>query len=156
MGDLQDGWLAFESADSRRRLAPYPARWISVSLEELEELCRCAQPVIRRKTSPSGEHQALVAEAVETAAMHEDDPTVTFTTARGRLWAVRPLERVRITGGGTETVLRFSSEDTEVDLAGFPDNWRRASVAEFALMVLDARPPTLRAGSPQRRISDRE
>ena len=28
MGDLADGWLAFESADEKRRLAaPYPAEW---------------------------------------------------------------------------------------------------------------------------------
>lgn len=34
-----DGWLAFSTAGERRRLAPYPADWIDMSAEQLEQLC---------------------------------------------------------------------------------------------------------------------
>lgn len=84
----------------------------------------------RRKTGPSGEHRRLTAETIERAAMREDDPAVRFTTVCGRLWTVRLMERTKASGEGTETVLRFSSENTEIDLADFPEDWRDARVAE--------------------------
>ena len=36
---LSRGWLAFESAGDKRRLAPVPAGWESLSDAELEALC---------------------------------------------------------------------------------------------------------------------
>src|SRR3712207_7555494 len=59
MGDLADGWLAFESATEKRRLAaPYPANWASLPIPDLEALCRQAPPVvIRPSRSISGEHR---------------------------------------------------------------------------------------------------
>ena len=41
-GGLENGWLAFESSGERRRLAPIPTGWESVSEKELELLCRRA------------------------------------------------------------------------------------------------------------------
>ena len=41
--ELANGWLAFQCADVRRRLAPIPPRWQTLSDEELCELVRRAQ-----------------------------------------------------------------------------------------------------------------
>jgi len=41
---LSRGWLAFESASDRRRLAPIPPGWDSLSDAELEALCARAVP----------------------------------------------------------------------------------------------------------------
>jgi hypothetical protein len=40
--DIGDGWLTFESATSRRRLAPVPPDWERVPPERLELMCRAA------------------------------------------------------------------------------------------------------------------
>lgn len=60
LGDLRDGWLAFESlSDSgKRRLAKYPADWMTLSDDQLEALLETAfdAPVRKRATgqdSPS-------------------------------------------------------------------------------------------------------
>lgn len=42
---LRDGWLAFESTDQRRRLAPVPEHWRSMGEEELRELLSQAHVV---------------------------------------------------------------------------------------------------------------
>jgi len=39
---LRSGWLTFESATGRRRLAPIPPHWEEASVERLEQLCRIA------------------------------------------------------------------------------------------------------------------
>jgi hypothetical protein len=48
---LKDGWLTFESATSRRRLAPIPPGWQEAPLERLQLMCRAAEPV-RRTPDP--------------------------------------------------------------------------------------------------------
>ena len=42
---LADGWLCFEVGGERRRLAPVPADWESLSPEALERLRECAARV---------------------------------------------------------------------------------------------------------------
>ena len=42
------GWLTFESADVRKRLAPAPRGWEEASVERLELMCRAAEEVRRR------------------------------------------------------------------------------------------------------------
>ena len=56
-GDFEGGWLAFESADAseRRRLPGYPSDWYHLANENIEALCRDAQPVTRRKRGTSAE-----------------------------------------------------------------------------------------------------
>lgn len=52
LGELRSGWLAFETLDgrARRRLAPFPADWISVSDSEIERLLEQAiEAPIRRR-----------------------------------------------------------------------------------------------------------
>lgn len=46
---LMKGWLAFESDDARRRLAPIPEGWHLLSDEELRELWQTAERLPRRR-----------------------------------------------------------------------------------------------------------
>ena len=50
--ELRDGWLTFDSAEDRRRIAPIPKGWESFTDERLELACRAALSV--RKSDPSG------------------------------------------------------------------------------------------------------
>lgn len=40
---LEKGWLAFVSAEGKRRLAPFPAEWDVADTSELERLCAAAR-----------------------------------------------------------------------------------------------------------------
>lgn len=40
---FRQGWLAFESSNELRRLAPIPADWESLSVDELRRLCQRAE-----------------------------------------------------------------------------------------------------------------
>jgi hypothetical protein len=51
LGEYGDGWLCFESAAERRRLARYPARWEELSDQELCRLLGAAAIVPTRKSS---------------------------------------------------------------------------------------------------------
>ena len=42
------GWLTFESASTRKRLAPIPRGWEEASVERLDLMCRAADVVKRR------------------------------------------------------------------------------------------------------------
>jgi hypothetical protein len=56
MREWQDGWLCFESADHRRRLASFPPSWEDLADEEMEKLLERSQSVKRRKSGEtSGE-----------------------------------------------------------------------------------------------------
>jgi hypothetical protein len=156
MGNLSDGWLAFESESERRRMpAPYPGDWTDLSIPALEALCRSAPLAnARRARTPSGENAAFVAAAADQAALAEAQRT--FTSPRGRTWTVRPHECLR-PDGERQVVLRFTADDIVVDLPKWSQGWREASVEQYALMLLDAEPPR-RPGTgrtPQRRRDDR-
>ena len=47
---MRGGWLAFQSAAGKRRLAPIPPGWADAPEPRLEELCRLAQPVAGNET----------------------------------------------------------------------------------------------------------
>lgn len=49
LGDYGEGWLCFESAAERRRLARYPADWDSLSDQQLSVLLATAAIVAPRK-----------------------------------------------------------------------------------------------------------
>ena len=156
MGDLRDGWLAFESTTERRRMAPpYPSDWMELSLPALETLCYSAPLVTSRKArTPSSEHRAFVAAAADQAAVAEGQRT--FTSPRGRTWTVRLHECLK-PDGARQVVLRFTADDIVVDLGTWPGDWRDASVEQYGLMLLDADPPRRpgKGRSPQRRRDDR-
>jgi hypothetical protein len=158
MADLRDGWLTFESGTEKRRLeAPYPAEWTTFTIPQLEELCRRASLVIRRRArTPSGERRAISAAEIEREAINEAGSRVTFMSPRGREWTVRVHECLD-KEGNPETVLRFTTGDIVVELPQWPADWRTATVKDFALMLLDANPPRRRGKGegPQRRHDDR-
>lgn len=72
--DFQEGWLVFESAHERRRLAPYPSQWADFSVDDLEALVAMATPSpsrLAREASgsfPRVEEKRALAENVEAAA----------------------------------------------------------------------------------------
>jgi hypothetical protein len=158
MANLQDGWLVFESGTEKRRLeAPYPAEWLTFGIPQLEELCRRASLVIRRRArSASGERRAVSAAEIERKAIKEAGSRVTFTSPGGREWTVR-IHECLDKSGNPEVVLRFTADDIVVELPRWPDDWRTSTVKEFAMMLLDANPPRRRAKGegPQRRREDR-
>ena len=45
---LAAGWLCFECGEQKRRLAPIPPGWESLSTAALEQLCHTAPPVQRK------------------------------------------------------------------------------------------------------------
>jgi hypothetical protein len=51
LGEYGDGWLCFESATERRRLARYPVRWDELSDSELATLLKAAAVVRGRKST---------------------------------------------------------------------------------------------------------
>jgi hypothetical protein len=158
MANLQDGWLVFESGKEKRRLeAPYPGEWTKFTIPQLEELCRKASLVIRKRApTPSGERRAVSAMEIEKVAIAEQEGRVTFVSPGGREWTVR-IHECLDKEGNPSTVLRFTADDIVVELSKWPDDWRTATVKEYALMLLDANPPRRlgRGKGPQRRRDDR-
>lgn len=140
MADMQDGWLAFESPMEKRRMgAPYPADWKEMPLPALEELCRSAPVVSGRKPrTVTGERQAFVAAAADRAVIEEAQRK--FQSPQGREWTVRPHECLD-KHGKPEFVLRFTAADVVVDLPDWPVNWRDLVTEQYALLLLDAKPP---------------
>lgn len=53
LGEYSEGWLCFEGANSRRRLAHFPQNWDKLSDKELLRLLDSAQVVRARKTAPA-------------------------------------------------------------------------------------------------------
>jgi hypothetical protein len=159
MADLQDGWLVFESGDEKRRLeAPYPPNWTSFPLHQLEELCGRASLVVRRKSqTPTGQRRAISAAEIEGDAIRESGASRTFHSPKGREWTVR-IHECLDAAGASSMVLRFTAGDIVVELPEWPNDWRSATVQEYALMLLDANPPrrTKNGDGPRRRYEDRE
>jgi hypothetical protein len=58
--EFKDGWLLFQSEETRKRLAPYPKNWRELSADQLEELCRQARQELARPTT--GEYRAIESE----------------------------------------------------------------------------------------------
>jgi hypothetical protein len=46
------GWLCFESADEKRRLAPVPEGWERADDDTIEQWCCIAKPVTRHNSKP--------------------------------------------------------------------------------------------------------
>jgi hypothetical protein len=158
MGNLQDGWLVFESATEKRRLeAPYPGDWMSFTLPQLERLVdRATRVTWRPPQSATGQQRAARLSSLERDAMDSADAERTFTSPGGREWRVR-VHECTDRAGTEQRVLRFTTEDIVVELARWPAHWQNATVSEFGLMLLDANPPRRRekGEGPQRRREDR-
>jgi hypothetical protein len=149
LGEYQEGWLAFESANERRRLSSWPEDWASLSDEELAALCERAKPAPRRSAqeTDSGAFRRLA----ETGTLGKEQevrraesdglPLLrTFSGPSGRHWMVTPRDIG--SGAGATTVLRFTSSDGEVlDLDQWPDDWDRYPAAQLVELARRAHPP---------------
>jgi hypothetical protein len=62
--EFAGGWLLFETAGEKRRLAPYPDDWAHLSVQQLEESCLHASRV---DPVPSSSWFFPVARAAETS-----------------------------------------------------------------------------------------
>ena len=170
MREWQDGWLCFECADQRRRLATYPPAWEDIPDKELEQLLDRSQPVRRRKsgevsgeftrTPAAGSGASGTAADVERplsqsrpaagrmtpASGTEQTRTRTVTDSRGRVFVVG-LYRIpqEPTASGKVptspgTVLRFISGSIVLDLDDWPDDWDRYTESQLMGLLDRAQP----------------
>ena len=176
--DFQEGWLVFESADERRRLAPFPSQWDSLPVEDLEQLLGRA---VRVSTRPSGEtrigafrrmEEERIRREEEAAASRpaasqgaEAEPDVvvppwrTFTGPSGRLWTAGVVERDDPSLPNDERrTLRFTADDgASCELHPFPDDWARLTRERLLDLLARATPMKDDApdgGAPRRRRQD--
>ncbi len=83
---LEKGWLAFVSAEGKRRLAPFPTEWRASSEGELRQLCsvaRVAQPAPHSWLGASSRPGSLAAKMTSVPAPDEAGPTL--SAAEGSL-----------------------------------------------------------------------
>lgn len=149
LGEYQEGWLAFESASERKRLAAWPENWASLSDGELEALCERAKPAPRRSAQET--HSGAFRRLAETGTLgreqeaHRTDAEApallrTFSGPSGRHWMVTP--RALGSDAHATLVLRFTSSDGVVlDLEQWPDDWDRYTPAQLVELARRARPP---------------
>ena len=150
LGEFEEGWLAFECATARRRLAHWPKDWATKSDGELEQLCGSASLVTRRSGPLPGERQtgAEASKSEEQATMAP--VSLSFAGHDGRQWMVTTV--MADVGGEEATVLRFTASDgTVLDLEEWPDDWMRFTPLQLADMARRAHPPRPASGEPQPR-----
>jgi hypothetical protein len=100
---LEGGWLAFVSSTGKRRLAPYPPLWESVSAKELELLCDAARrarptqlPIGRPRLMPSPTAEPAALDANDTTSVVRDAVRVFAREARAdRLPAIEAMVRLK-------------------------------------------------------------
>ena len=161
VGEFQDGWLAFESAHERRRVADYPGNWMELPDADLEELCALATPIPPPEiVDRTGEFRRMVES--ETLAREEHErrsPTETHTVRTfpgpgSREWMVTVLTLGTLPG--SKKVLRFTANDGTVrDLTEWPDDWHRLTDEQLLAMAKRADQSGQDRETPARRRQDR-
>jgi hypothetical protein len=172
--DYQEGWLVFESATERRRLAPFPSRWGEFPDVEIETLLRMAEVVPPRRTASetqSGqfrrytEERAAGAEGATASpeasreasreASHDTPAGVVrrFLGPSGRTWSATIVDR------GGASVLRFTASDgTACDVERYPEDWSRYTRERLSELLRSALPatgaPAAEGAHPRRRRDD--
>ena len=90
---LADGWLTFESASGKRRLAPIPHEWVAASESELSRLLQRVEAVAPARPDPPASSDPSD-RPPPPAPRTETAPSLrTFTDGAGlswSVWAVRP------------------------------------------------------------------
>ena len=163
LGEYQGGWLTFECAEERRRLAPLPTDWDTLPDAALEECCeRAKAPPPRKRAMPSpagAEAPADGRTGGATSPLDSIAPTRTFTGPSGRLWRV--AEHVGAAGigpdvsgqgiAGTDSAaryfLRFTSDRDVLELDTYPMAWARLPDAQLVKLVRMAERVTATAES---------
>jgi hypothetical protein len=125
---LEGGWLAFVSPSGKRRLAPYPPAWESVSVRELERLCESARRANPTQL-PIGAPRARMPRVVEPeTAAPDDTPSLVRDAVRtfahearaARLPAIEAMVRLK-----AMLAERFLGEDAAVDTRADASDLRR-------------------------------
>jgi hypothetical protein len=168
--DYQEGWLVFESATERRRLAPFPSKWGEFPDVELETLLRMAEVVPARRSSAetqSGQFRRYTEErAAVTGERTSPNPEATpesshdettgvvrrFLGPSGRTWSATIVDR------GGRPVLRFTASDgTACDVERYPEDWSRYTRERLSELLRAALPTTdapAEGSHPRRRRED--
>jgi hypothetical protein len=139
------GWIVFEAFDGeeKRRLCPWPKRWMEVSDQGLCQLLRQAEVVPRERMRTSGEYNFT------------DLPVVrTFRYPGGGSWMVNVVAHP---DSGGDAVLRFSSGGRFIDLRQWPKDWADQTEEELAAMLRRGAPRRIsgpQPGMPARRWDD--
>ena len=148
LGDLEHGWLTFECAEGRRRLAPFPADWDTLTDEELERCCREAKapPPRRSARAPAATSDPAGRAAPGLATLDPSAPARTFVGSSGRMWRV--AEHECTVGGGrggdagertvTHFVLRFTSGSEVLELRTYPMAWARLDDGQLLKLARQA------------------
>jgi len=173
LGDLQEGWLTFECAGERRRLADVPHAWHELSDSALAALSRSASPVKQRAPEQTyRDYSAMLGRAPERDTAPEPAPKRSVATAQSDTPSRRrifsdPAGHVVIVGVEPDSVsggmnLHFRRDDKRgFTLAGCPDNWDQCSKEDLIKMYIEAcynvpPPPASRAAvAPARPAFDR-
>jgi hypothetical protein len=159
------GWIVFETipGDEKRRLCPYPKRWIDGSDAELRALLHAADPVPPHKLAsqrrPLAADQAVAPSSPDLLADVADitdlEVVRSFRYPGGRLWTVCVVRR---TEGGGPPVLRFTAGMRSIDAKTWPKDWVDAPDAVLVDMLRGAAPrrayTTLAPDTPHRRWND--
>jgi hypothetical protein len=148
LGGLEAGWLTFECVKGRKRLAPVPTGWDTLSDAELERWCSeaTAPPARRsRRDETADRDQAGIGAPIDGAALDPSTPARTFTGDRGRLWRVTEHQStVRDPSNDQESrtvsyfTLRFTSESDVLELRSYPMAWSRLGDADLLELLRQA------------------
>jgi hypothetical protein len=160
------GWIVFETVpgDQKRRLCPYPKRWVEASDADLRALLQAADPVPARKLakqrSSSMTTPPAPAELIESVV--DDKPDVTdldvvrsFRYPGGRLWTVCVITHPE---NGGPPVLRFTAGMRSIDANNWPKDWPDAPdtvLIDMLRLAAPRRADVMAApGTPRRRWND--
>lgn len=141
------GWIVFETVDGRekRRLCPWPMRWMLMNDDELRELLHKAEviPALDLRARHTGsairpEDEIDGESWTEGQGIAESVTVRTFRYPGGRFWSVWVVMRPE---DGGPPVLRFQAGARWIDLRRWPTNW--ADQPDTALIQL------LRTGAPR-------
>ena len=157
------GWIVFETADGRekRRLCPWPIRWMSESDDGLCKLLQQAVevPGYRVRADREVVEQAPVVPVTEADASDADVTDLqvvrTFRYPGGRYWTVCVI---MLPEDGGPPVLRFASGMRYLDIRRWPKDWADQPDNDLVAMLRRSFPRSNRAqladGAPRRRWDD--
>jgi len=158
------GWIVFETVggDEKRRLCPWPARWMEVSDDGLCQLLAQAEIVPPHKVRHQSVTQVQPPRPKIEGGQGPEAPDVTdldvvrsFAYPGGRIWTVCVVTHPE---DGGSPVLRFTSGARVFDLRAWRKDWSDQPEDVLVLMLRRAAPRvttgTPAPGTPLRRWDD--
>jgi hypothetical protein len=160
------GWIVFEtvSGDEKRRLCPWPMRWMDRTEEQLRELLARAELVPPHRRAEGSKSGAFAFQNTVAAALDKPDDlditdlqiVRTFKYPGGRYWTVGT---VMLPEDGGPPVLRFTAGLRSIDLRSWPKDWADQPDDVLVSMLRRGAPRRISGpvgpGAPARRWDDR-